>query len=123
MSTDQAPDDQEQGQTSGQTDELTEAYTKPCYLNWKTWLKLTIIITIVTFFTLAIIFNQTTVEILTSFLEWMEDNAAAGAFAFIGLYWFCTVLFIPGSLLTLGAGVVFRVVAGPVSFLTIFCAL
>merc|ERR1712154_464829 len=36
-----------------------------------------------------------------------------GSFAFIALYWFCTVLFIPGSLLTLGAGVVFRVVAGP----------
>merc|ERR1740123_2004418 len=87
--------------------------SKPWYLNWQTWLKIVIVLIILSFIVIAIIFNKTTGKILTDFLEWMQENAAAGAFAFIGLYWFCTVLFIPGSLLTLGAGVVFRVVAGP----------
>eukprot|EP01083_Nonionella_stella_P031602 86556_1 len=85
----------------------------PWYRNWKTWLKIVILIVILTFLVLAIVFNKTTGKILTSFLDWMKNNAAAGSFAFMALYWFCTVFFIPGSLLTLGAGVVFRVVAGP----------
>lgn len=44
---------------------------------------------------------------LKSFLEWVEDNPALGAVAFAGVYVFTTVCFIPGSLLTLGAGLVF----------------
>ena len=41
------------------------------------------------------------------FLKWVEDNPAAGVFALIGVYFIATVLFVPGSLLTLGAGFVF----------------
>ena len=113
MSTEQVSnnDDDEQQTTTA----LEETTTIPWYMDWKNWLKIVIILIIVTFIVLAIIYNQTTGEILTSFLQWMQDNAAAGSFAFIGIYWFCTVLFIPGSLLTLGAGAVFRVVAGPVT--------
>ena len=91
-----------------------EENKQPWYLNWQTWLKITILLILLAFIVLAIVFNKVTGEILTSFLTWMTENAAAGSFAFIGLYWFCTVMFIPGSLLTLGAGVVFREVAGPV---------
>ncbi|CAM9145808.1 unnamed protein product [Pylaiella littoralis] len=46
-------------------------------------------------------------DILKSFLTWVEDNPAQGAIAFAGVYIFTTVCFIPGSLLTLGAGLVF----------------
>ena len=84
------------------------------YMNWKTWMKIGIATGILTFITLAIVYNKQTGKYLTSFLEWMQDNPVAGSFAFIGVYWFCTVMFIPGSLLTLGAGFVFREVAGPV---------
>ena len=49
---------------------------------------------------------------LTSFLNWVEQNPAAGAFAFAGVYIVCTVFFIPGSLLTLGAGYVFSRAVG-----------
>jgi uncharacterized membrane protein YdjX (TVP38/TMEM64 family) len=45
-------------------------------------------------------------------LTWVQDLGAVGAFAFIGFYILATVLCIPGSLLTLGAGLVFGVVAG-----------
>lgn len=41
------------------------------------------------------------------FLQWFEDNPIAGLFAFMGVYFVATVLFIPGSILTLGAGFVF----------------
>merc|ERR1712130_12146 len=56
----------------------------------------------------AAVYNQTTLKYFNMFLNWMQDNAVLGAFAFIGVYWFCTVFMIPGSILTLGAGFVFR---------------
>ena len=46
-------------------------------------------------------------DILKSFLEWVEDNPGLGAVAFAAVYVFTTVCFIPGSLLTLGSGLVF----------------
>eukprot|EP00903_Cladosiphon_okamuranus_P008274 g7963.t1 len=46
-------------------------------------------------------------DILKSFLEWVEENPGLGAVAFAAVYIFTTVAFIPGSLLTLGAGLVF----------------
>mmetsp|Transcript_2786 Transcript_2786/g.6544 ORF Transcript_2786/g.6544 Transcript_2786/m.6544 type:complete len:318 (+) Transcript_2786:196-1149(+) len=41
------------------------------------------------------------------FLAWIEDNPTVGIFAFMGVYVVSTVFFIPGSILTLGAGFVF----------------
>jgi len=46
-------------------------------------------------------------RLIEDFLQWVEDNPAAGVFALIGVYFIATVLFVPGSLLTLGAGFVF----------------
>jgi len=46
------------------------------------------------------------------FLEWVENNPVAGVFSFIGVYFLATVLFIPGSILTLGIGFVFANVFG-----------
>jgi len=43
----------------------------------------------------------------TIFLEWVEKNPIAGVFAFMGVYFVATVLFAPGSVLTLGSGFVF----------------
>jgi uncharacterized membrane protein YdjX (TVP38/TMEM64 family) len=47
-------------------------------------------------------------------LTWIQNLGAVGAFVFIGLYSLATVLFVPGSILTLGAGVVFGVVLGSI---------
>ncbi|MBF2008550.1 MAG: TVP38/TMEM64 family protein [Chlorogloeopsis fritschii C42_A2020_084] len=53
-------------------------------------------------------------EWLRSALQWIESLGAVGAVAFIALYIIATVAFLPGSILTLGAGVVFGVVWGSV---------
>jgi len=44
---------------------------------------------------------------MKSYLEWFEDHPGPGLVAFIFVYFGATVLFIPGSILTLGAGFVF----------------
>lgn len=51
-------------------------------------------------------------ELLRGALEWIQGLDAIGAIAFIGIYIIATVAFFPGSILTLGAGVIFGVVAG-----------
>lgn len=50
--------------------------------------------------------------ILRNALQWINSIGAVGALAFIALYIIATVAFLPGSILTLGAGVVFGVVLG-----------
>ncbi|MBE9004894.1 TVP38/TMEM64 family protein [Fortiea sp. LEGE XX443] len=50
--------------------------------------------------------------ILRDALQWIDSLGTVGAIAFIGLYIIATVAFLPGSILTLGAGVVFGVVWG-----------
>jgi uncharacterized membrane protein YdjX (TVP38/TMEM64 family) len=57
-------------------------------------------------------FNPQT--ILRSALEWVNSLGAVGAIAFILIYIIATVAFFPGSILTLGAGVVFGVVLGSI---------
>lgn len=51
--------------------------------------------------------NRYVAKGIQTFLEWFEKNPVAGLFAFMGVYFLATVLFIPGSILTLGAGFVF----------------
>jgi len=51
-------------------------------------------------------------RITLDFLNWVEENPASGIFAFIGVYFTATILFIPGSLLTLGSGFVFANIFG-----------
>ncbi|MBI5444904.1 MAG: TVP38/TMEM64 family protein [Deltaproteobacteria bacterium] len=51
-------------------------------------------------------------ELLRSALAWIEGLGPWGAVLFIGLYIVACVLLLPGSILTLGAGVVFGVVKG-----------
>lgn len=51
-------------------------------------------------------------ELLRNALEWVNSLGSLGAIAFITIYLLATVAFFPGSILTLGAGVVFGVVWG-----------
>jgi uncharacterized membrane protein YdjX (TVP38/TMEM64 family) len=53
-------------------------------------------------------------ELLIQALNWISSLGIWGVFAFISIYAIATVLFIPGSLLTLGAGVLFGVVFGSI---------
>jgi len=49
---------------------------------------------------------------LQSALQWIQDLGPLGAIAFIAIYIGATVAFLPGSILTLGAGVIFGVALG-----------
>ena len=51
-------------------------------------------------------------EWLRNALQWIDSLGSVGAVAFILLYIIATVAFLPGSILTLGAGIVFGVVLG-----------
>jgi uncharacterized membrane protein YdjX (TVP38/TMEM64 family) len=53
-------------------------------------------------------------EWLKQVVEWVGGLGAWGVFLFIAVYVVATVLFIPGSVLTLGAGAVFGVVWGSI---------
>ena len=50
--------------------------------------------------------------ILLEALQWIDGLGTVGAIAFIALYIIATVAFFPGSILTLGAGVIFGAVWG-----------
>ncbi|MDZ8236741.1 MAG: TVP38/TMEM64 family protein [Nostoc sp. ChiQUE01a] len=50
--------------------------------------------------------------ILRDALQWIDSLGTVGAIAFIALYIIATVAFFPGSILTLGAGVIFGVIWG-----------
>src|SRR5688500_7078206 len=53
-------------------------------------------------------------DLLKSALEWIGNLGPWGPVIFVGLYVAATVLFIPGSVLTLGAGAVFGVARGSI---------
>lgn len=53
-------------------------------------------------------------RVLQSVLTWVNDLGAWGAIAFMLIYSLATVLFLPGSLLTLGGGAIFGVVLGSI---------
>lgn len=53
-------------------------------------------------------------DFLRNALAWVAGLGAWGPLAFIGLYVVATVLFLPGSVLTLGAGAAFGVVWGSI---------
>lgn len=58
--------------------------------------------------------NYDVPEILRGVLAWIGEQGALGYLVFVAVYVFATVFFIPGSILTLGAGFVFGVVTGTV---------
>lgn len=53
-------------------------------------------------------------ELLRDALQWVDSLGAIAPIAFILIYIMATVAFLPGSILTLGAGVVFGVVEGSI---------
>jgi uncharacterized membrane protein YdjX (TVP38/TMEM64 family) len=53
-------------------------------------------------------------ELFRHALEWINSQGIVGVLVFVGLYAIATVAFVPGSLLTLGAGVIFGLVFGSI---------
>lgn len=52
-----------------------------------------------------IVFREEVSDTTQSFLEWLGDNPIEGTVCLSLIYILATLIFIPGSLLTLGAGV------------------
>lgn len=99
----QVTEEQENNETP-LTPEEEAAKKKACYK--KTFFALII----VGFIAYVIADSLTTGHVsgaVQDFLAWIEENPVIGIFAFIGVYFVATVFFIPGSILTLGAGFVF----------------
>jgi len=74
--------------------------------------KIAIVLVILTFLVLAIVYNSTTKKVAEDFLEWIGDHPIEGALAFIAAYIITTVLFVPGTILTIGAGYIYAQVQG-----------
>jgi len=53
-------------------------------------------------------------ELLKKSLDWVAGLGPSGPLLFIGIYILACVLFIPGSILTLGAGIIFGVIKGSI---------
>jgi uncharacterized membrane protein YdjX (TVP38/TMEM64 family) len=53
-------------------------------------------------------------ELLRNALQWIDNLGAIAPIAFISIYIIATVAFLPGSILTLGAGVVFGIIQGSI---------
>ena len=51
-------------------------------------------------------------EWLEGFLTWVEESGVLGMFVFMLVYVIATVCFVPGLILTLGAGFIFTTVYG-----------
>lgn len=52
--------------------------------------------------------------VIQSALQWVKDLGTVGAIAFVGIYILATVLLLPGSVITLGGGALYGVVAGSI---------
>jgi uncharacterized membrane protein YdjX (TVP38/TMEM64 family) len=74
------------------------------------FVKMTVGALLIAFVIFVIVDSQTNRYVragITSFLRWIEDNPGSGVVVFMLVYFAATVLFVPGTILTLGAGFVF----------------
>jgi uncharacterized membrane protein YdjX (TVP38/TMEM64 family) len=58
------------------------------------------------------VFSLNLQEFLQNTLEWINSLGAVGGIVFIGIYIIATLAFLPASILTLGAGVIFSITWG-----------
>lgn len=102
------PEMEEEPQHQQEEAELSEEELKE--RKWNRNKKIVIGLLFVAFIVFVIVDSTTTGYLrsgINTALQWIEDNAVAGMFVFMLVYFVATVLFIPGSILTLGAGFVF----------------
>lgn len=71
-----------------------------------------LIVLVAALITATIVFDVNTY--LRDVLEWVRDRGAAGVVIFAAVYITATVFFVPGSILTLGAGFIYGVVWGSI---------
>ena len=79
---------------------------------WGKFLFGSFLLALIIYVTVDSLTTKRTAAGVRTFLEWMETHLVGGIFAFAFVYFAATVLFIPGSILTLGSGFVFGKVVG-----------
>mmetsp|Transcript_828 Transcript_828/g.1896 ORF Transcript_828/g.1896 Transcript_828/m.1896 type:complete len:306 (-) Transcript_828:192-1109(-) len=98
------PADMEEGTTTNAEEEEQPKDRSGCYK------KLLVGLVLLGFIVFVIVDTQTNNYVrngIVAFLEWIENNTVAGVFCFVAVYFLATIFFVPGSILTLGAGFVF----------------
>ncbi len=71
-------------------------------------ISLTIVLAgVVSFVVIDSFTNQYIHSLLVAFINWVKENPSLGVFAVIWVYIIATVLFVPGSILTIGTGYAF----------------
>lgn len=66
------------------------------YHNPQNWVRIVITIVLISFIIFALCHPTFSVDLLTFFLEWIENNPWDGSIAFIIAYILCNILMIPG---------------------------
>lgn len=66
------------------------------YHNPQNWVRIVITIVLISFIIFALCHPTFSVDLLTFFLEWIENNPWDGSVAFIIAYILCNILMIPG---------------------------
>lgn len=98
---------------SAMGDEEEEEEDKGC--NWVGWIiRIVIILCLAGLAIWVIVDSSRLTGVFEDFIDWMEDNPILAPFVFILVYIFATIFFLPGLILTLGAGFAFNEAYGNV---------
>ncbi len=84
------------------------------YYSASNYIKILIIIILLTILIICAIYNNIILNYCEQFLDWMNSNPIVGSFAYILIYILCSIIMIPGSILTLGAGFVYVQIFGSI---------
>ncbi len=76
------------------------------------WPKIVIILILVTVVVTMLVFSSEVKATTLSLLKWIQENSLEGSGILIVIYVLFTILFIPGSLLTLGIGFIYSYSTG-----------
>ena len=72
------------------------------------WPRLIVIAVVLVILILGIVYRSEVSQGIQSFLTWMQNHKILGPAILVLVYALCTIFLIPGSLLTLGAGLAFQ---------------
>lgn len=85
--------------------QLPSRHDPPGSFAWKRWILLLVLLLGIVYVVLDSTIGGGNVErIILGFLDWVERNPIRGALCVCIVYIFATILFVPGSIMTLGAG-------------------
>ena len=79
---------------------------------WKVKAALAAVLTLVVL--LLIIFRSSVLKSLEDLMAWIEIHTVLGPLILVAIYALCAIMFVPGSILTLGAGFAFKQAYGSV---------